>query len=138
MAKILLVEDNEMNRDMLARRLAYKGYEVVVAVDGQAGVDAGTREAPDLILMDMSLPVVDGWEATRILKSAAPTSRIPIIALTAHAMSGDRDKAMAAGCDDYDTKPVDLKRLLAKIEALLGHGDAAIGVSSAAAEGGHS
>ncbi len=119
MPKILLVEDNEMNRDMLARRLAYKGYEVVIAVDGQAGVDLGRTQAPDLILMDMSLPVLSGWEATRVLKTTADTSSIPIIALTAHAMSGDRDKAMAAGCDDYDTKPVDLPRLLQKIEALI-------------------
>ena len=119
MPKILLVEDNEMNRDMLARRLEYKGYEVVIAVDGQAGVDLGRTQAPDLILMDMSLPVLSGWEATRVLKSTADTSSIPIIALTAHAMSGDRDKAMAAGCDDYDTKPVDLPRLLQKIEALI-------------------
>ncbi len=119
MPKILLVEDNEMNRDMLARRLAYKGYEVVIAVDGQAGVDLGRTQAPDLILMDMSLPVLSGWEATRVLKTTAATGSIPIIALTAHAMSGDRDKAIAAGCDDYDTKPVDLPRLLQKIEALI-------------------
>jgi two-component system, cell cycle response regulator DivK len=119
MRKILLVEDNEMNRDMLARRLQYKGYEVVVAVDGQAGVELGKAEAPDLILMDMSLPVLSGWDATGALKSAPETRAIPIIALTAHAMSGDREKAIAAGCDDYDTKPVDLARLLGKIEALL-------------------
>jgi two-component system, cell cycle response regulator DivK len=119
MAKILLVEDNEMNRDMLARRLAYKGYEVVIAVDGQAGVAMGHSQSPDLILMDMSLPVLSGWDATRELKGTAETRGIPIIALTAHAMSSDRDNAMSAGCDDYDTKPVDLSRLLAKIEALL-------------------
>jgi two-component system, cell cycle response regulator DivK len=119
MPKILLVEDNEMNRDMLARRLAYKGYEVVIAVDGQAGVAMGRSQSPDLILMDMSLPVLSGWDATRELKSTSGTSGIPIIALTAHAMSDDRDKALSAGCDDYDTKPVDLSRLLTKIEALL-------------------
>jgi CheY-like chemotaxis protein len=119
MPKILLVEDNEMNRDMLARRLTYKGYEVLIAVDGQAGVDVGRTHAPDLILMDMSLPVLSGWDATRALKDTPGTGSIPIIALTAHAMSGDREKAMAAGCDDYDTKPVDLPRLLQKIEVLL-------------------
>ncbi len=120
MAKILLVEDNEMNRDMLARRLERKGYQVVSAVDGLAGVTMVQTESPDLILMDMSLPVLDGWEATRKLKASSSTSSIPIIALTAHAMAGDRDKAMDAGCDDYDTKPVDLARLLAKIESLIG------------------
>jgi CheY-like chemotaxis protein len=119
MVKILLVEDNEMNRDMLSRRLIRKGYQVVMAVDGQDGVEQAHSTAPDLILMDMSLPVIDGWEATRQLKSADSTQGIPIIALTAHAMSGDREKALAAGCDDYDTKPVDLPQLLAKIEALL-------------------
>jgi len=119
MPKILLVEDNEMNRDMLARRLAHKGYEVVIAVDGQTGVAMGYSQLPDLILMDMSLPVLSGWDATRELKGTAETRGIPIIALTAHAMSGDRDEAMSAGCDDYDTKPVDLSRLLTKIEALL-------------------
>jgi two-component system, cell cycle response regulator DivK len=119
MPKILLVEDNEMNRDMLARRLQRKGFDVVVALDGQAGVDMGHSETPDVILMDMSLPVVSGWEATRALKSSPDTRAIPIIALTAHAMSGDREKAMEAGCDDYDTKPVDLARLLEKIEALV-------------------
>ncbi len=117
--KILLVEDNEMNRDMLSRRLERKGYQVVMAVDGQEGVARAQSEAPDLILMDMSLPVLDGWEATRQLKGASETRAIPIIALTAHAMSGDREKAIEAGCDDYDTKPIELPRLLAKVEALL-------------------
>ena len=120
MAKILLVEDNEMNRDMLSRRLARKGYQVAVAEDGQLGVEMASSETPDLILMDMSLPVIDGWEATRRIKGAAETSAIPIIALTAHAMASDREKAMEAGCDDYDTKPVELPRLLEKIERLLG------------------
>ena len=119
MTKILLVEDNEMNRDMLSRRLERRGFEVVSAVDGRAGIAMGQSEAPDLILMDMSLPDVDGWEATRQLKSASETRSIPIIALTAHAMSGDREKAMEAGCDDYDTKPVELTRLLAKIDSLI-------------------
>ena len=119
MAKILLVEDNEMNRDMLGRRLQRRGYEVVIAVDGAEGVAKVKRDAPDLILMDMSLPVMDGWEATRRLKAAPETRSIPVIALTAHAMSGDRDKAIEAGCDDYDTKPIEFDRLLAKIEALL-------------------
>lgn len=117
--KILLVEDNEMNRDMLSRRLQRKGYDVLIAVDGAAGVESAQTEAPDLILMDMSLPVVDGWEATRRIKADESTSRIPVIALTAHAMAGDREKALAAGCDDYDTKPIELPRLLSKIEALL-------------------
>ena len=120
MAKILLVEDNEMNRDMLSRRLARKGYEVVIAVDGQQGIEMARSETPDLILMDMSLPVVDGWEATRQLKSAPETQSIPVIALTAHAMAGDREKAVEAGCNDYDIKPIELPRLLEKIEALLG------------------
>lgn len=119
MAKILLVEDNEMNRDMLSRRLARKGYEVVLACDGQTGVDMALADCPDLILMDMSLPVLDGWEATRLLKAKPATQHVPIIALTAHAMSGDRDKALEAGCNDYDTKPIDLARLLGKIETLL-------------------
>ena len=119
MPKILLVEDNEMNRDMLSRRLQRKGYEVVLAVDGQSGVEMAKTEAPDLVLMDMSLPVLDGWEATRRLKADAATRHIPVIALTAHAMSSDREKALEAGCDDYDTKPVELARLLGKIEALL-------------------
>jgi two-component system, cell cycle response regulator DivK len=118
-AKILLVEDNEMNRDMLSRRLERRGYEVVIAVDGAEGVDKAGTEAPALILMDMSLPVVDGWDATRRIKAAPATRAIPVIALTAHAMSGDREKAVEAGCDDFDTKPVDLTRLLGKIEALL-------------------
>jgi CheY-like chemotaxis protein len=118
-AKILLVEDNEMNRDMLSRRLQRRGYEVVIAVDGAEGVDKAGTEAPALILMDMSLPGVDGWDATRRIKAAPATRAIPVIALTAHAMSGDREKAVEAGCDDFDTKPVDLARLLGKIEALL-------------------
>jgi two-component system, cell cycle response regulator DivK len=120
MPKILLVEDNEMNRDMLSRRLQRRGYDVIIAVDGQEGVAMAQAEAPDLILMDMSLPVMDGWEATRRLKAASETMAIPVLALTAHAMSGDREKAIAAGCDDYDAKPIDLPQLLAKIEALLG------------------
>jgi CheY-like chemotaxis protein len=119
MAKILLVEDNEMNRDMLSRRLARRGYEIVIAVDGQEGVDSAIRESPDLILMDMSLPVKDGWAATREIKSDPRFAGTPIIALTAHAMSGDRERAMEAGCDDYDTKPVEFDRLIAKIETLL-------------------
>jgi len=120
MAKILLVEDNEMNRDMLSRRLARRGYAVVTAVDGEQGLIAAETERPDLILMDMSLPGLDGWEATRQLKATPETRGIPVIALTAHAMAGDREKAIEAGCDDFDTKPVDLPRLLAKIDALLG------------------
>jgi CheY-like chemotaxis protein len=120
MAKILLVEDNEMNRDMLSRRLERKNYEVVIAVDGAEGVSKAQTESPDLILMDISLPVIDGREATRRLKAAPETRAIPIIALTAHAMAGDRDMALEAGCDDYETKPVDLPRLLEKIEMLLG------------------
>ncbi|MBA2623681.1 MAG: response regulator [Chthoniobacterales bacterium] len=119
MSKILLVEDNEMNRDMLSRRLQRRGYEVVLAVDGQSGVEMAQTESPDLVLMDMSLPALDGWEATRRLKAVASTRHIPVIALTAHAMSGDREKALEAGCDDYDTKPVELVRLLGKIEVLL-------------------
>jgi len=118
-SKILLVEDNEMNRDILSRRLQRRGYEIVIAVDGDQGIAIAQTELPDLILMDMSLPVIDGWEATRQLKAAPATRSIPIIALTAHAMSGDRQEALAAGCDDYDTKPIDLARLLGKIEALL-------------------
>ncbi len=121
MSKILLVEDNEMNRDMLSRRLMRRGYEVVIAVDGESGIALAGTEAPDLILMDMSLPILDGWEVSRRLKAAPATQHIPIVALTAHAMSSDRDKAIDAGCDDYDTKPVELPRLLEKIEALLAH-----------------
>ena len=119
MAKILLVEDSEMNRDMLARRLARRGYEVVIAVDGGQGVTLAQAEAPDLILMDMNLPVLDGSEATRQLRAAPATRSIPIIALTAHAMAGDRESALEAGCDDYDTKPIEFERLLGKIEVLL-------------------
>jgi len=119
MPKILLVEDNEMNRDMLSRRLQRRGYEVVLAVDGPSGLEMAQTEAPDLVLMDMSLPTLDGWEATRRLKADAATRHIPVIALTAHAMSGDREKAIEAGCDDYDTKPVEFLRLLGKIEAQL-------------------
>lgn len=119
MPRILLVEDNEMNRDMLSRRLARKKYEVVIAVDGGEGVEMASSESPDLILMDMSLPVLDGWEATRRIKTDPRTMKIPVIALTAHAMSGDREKALEAGCDDYDTKPIELPRLLGKMEALL-------------------
>ena len=125
MPKILLVEDNEMNRDMLSRRLERKGHAVVMAVDGQQGVDMALSEAPALILMDMSLPVIDGWEATRRIKADARTKHIPVIALTAHAMEGDEEKAKAAGCDDYDVKPVELPRLLGKMEALLGQSPAA-------------
>lgn len=120
MAKILLVEDNEMNRDMLSRRLERRGYQVIVAVDGEEGVARARSEAPDLILMDMSLPVLDGWEATRQLKAAPETKSIPVVALTAHAMAGDRDRALEAGCDDFDIKPIDFPRLLSKVEALLG------------------
>ena len=119
MAKILLVEDNEMNRDMLGRRLKRRGFELIVAVDGAEALAVAENEAPDLILMDMSLPILDGWEATRRLKSAPKTRAIPVIALTAHAMAGDRDKALEAGCDDYDTKPIEFERLLRKIEAFL-------------------
>ena len=119
MSKILLVEDNEMNRDMLTRRLLRRAYDVIIAVDGQQGIELAQSERPDLILMDMSLPVMDGWTAARAIKENPVTTRIPVIALTAHAMSGDREKALAAGCDDYDTKPVDLPRLLQKVDALL-------------------
>ena len=119
MPRILLVEDNEMNRDMLSRRLARKGFAVEMAVDGRAGVEMGRAGKYDLILMDMSLPEIDGWEATRQLRAAPETAKVPIIALTAHAMAGDRDKALAAGCNDYDTKPIELDRLLAKMAALL-------------------
>jgi CheY-like chemotaxis protein len=120
MAKILLVEDNEMNRDMLSRRLQRRGHDVICAVDGEEGLELARSEFPSLILMDMSLPVLDGWEASRQLKADPATSGIPIIALTAHAMSNDRERALEAGCDDYDTKPVELPRLLGKIDALLG------------------
>lgn len=120
MTTILLVEDNELNRDMLSRRLARQGYQVVQAVDGGEAIERARDSAPDLILMDLSLPVIDGWEATRRLKADEATRRIPVIALTAHAMAGDREQAMAAGCDDFDTKPVELPRLLEKIAALLG------------------
>lgn len=120
MPRLLLVEDNEENRDGLSRHLRRKGFEVLVAVDGHQGVAAARSGAPDLILMDMSLPVLDGWEATRQLKAAAETRHIPVIALTAHAMAGDREKALAAGCDEYDTKPVEFARLLGKIQTLLG------------------
>ena len=119
MARILLVEDNEMNRDMLSRRLTRKGFEILIAEDGQKGMDMTQNEHPDLVLMDMSLPVVDGWEATRRLKASEETKHIPIIALTAHAMAGDREKTLEAGCDDYDTKPIELTRLLDKINTLL-------------------
>ena len=116
MRKILLIEDNEMNRDMLSRRLERKGFEVVIAEDGQAGVELASSSNPDLILMDLSLPVMDGWEATRCIKANPGTQKIPVIALTAHAMAGDEQKALEAGCDDYDIKPIDFKRLLGKIE----------------------
>src|SRR5438445_7562963 len=119
MTKILLVEDNEMNRDMLSRRLIRSGYEIVLAVDGEQGVALAASGRPDLVLMDMSLPVLDGWEATRRLKADPATREIPVIALTAHAMAGDRERALDAGCDDYDTKPIEFPSLLAKIEALL-------------------
>jgi two-component system cell cycle response regulator DivK len=120
MAKILLVEDNEMNRDMLSRRLERRGYQVVMAGDGQQGVEMAQTEVPDLILMDMSLPGIDGWEAARRIKQSPDTRGIPVIALTSHAMAGDREQALASGCDDYDTKPVDLPRLLEKMAVLLG------------------
>lgn len=119
MKKILLVEDNELNRDMLSRRLERRGYQVIIAVEGQQGVDMAASELPALILMDMSLPVIDGWEATRRIKADERTRQIPVIALTAHAMQGDEQKAREAGCDDYDVKPVEFQRLLGKVEALL-------------------
>lgn len=122
MPKILLVEDNDLNRDMLTRRLARRGYETLVAVDGEQGLALARDQRPDVILMDMSLPVLDGWEATKRLKASAETAGIPVIALTAHAMSGDRERALEAGCDDYDTKPVEFPRLLEKLEALLNAG----------------
>ncbi len=120
MTKILLVEDNEMNRDMLSRRLERKNFQVVFAEDGAEGIAKANSEMPDLILMDMNLPIIDGWEATRQIKALSQTAHIPVIGLTAHAMSGDRDKCIAAGCNDYDTKPVEFARLLEKIEVLLG------------------
>ena len=120
MTKVLLVEDNEMNRDMLSRRLNRRGYDVVFAVDGQQGLDVARSEKPDIIIMDLSLPVMDGWEATRRVKSDDALRNVPVIALTAHTMSGDRERALEAGCDDYDTKPVELDRLIGKIERLLG------------------
>ena len=123
MAKILLVEDNEMNRDMLSRRLIRRGFEVVIAVDGAQGVDMAVSESPDLILLDMSLPVMNGWDAAQKLKSDPSTSSIPTIALTAHAMGGDREKALEAGCDEYETKPVEFKRLLEKMNKFLGGAD---------------
>jgi two-component system cell cycle response regulator DivK len=126
MAKILLVEDNEMNRDMLSRRLIRRDFDVVIAVDGGQGVDMATSESPDLILLDMSLPVINGWDAAKILKAASTTSHIPIIALTAHAMGGDREKALEAGCDEYETKPVEFKRLLGKINDFLEETDPAV------------
>ena len=119
MARILLVEDNDMNRDMLSRRLQRKGHEVLLAADGMQAILMAESEAPDLILLDMSLPVIDGWEAARRLKASPSTARVPIVALTAHAMAGDREKALAAGCDDYDTKPVDFLNLTAKIDKIL-------------------
>ncbi|WP_026614850.1 response regulator [Ensifer aridi] len=119
MTRILLVEDNEMNRDMLSRRLSRRGFDVLIAENGKAGVELAASEKPDLILMDMSLPVMDGWEATRRIKANPVTSKIPVIALTAHAMASDRDMALEAGCDDYDSKPVDLSQLVRKIEQLL-------------------
>jgi two-component system cell cycle response regulator DivK len=126
MTKILLVEDNEMNRDMLSRRLMRRGFQVVFALDGQQGIDLARSERPDIILMDMSLPIIDGWEATRRLKADDATRSVPVIGLTAHAMSGDRERAIEAGCDDYDTKPVDLDRLISNIERLLGTKDEAL------------
>jgi two-component system, cell cycle response regulator DivK len=122
MTKVLLVEDNEMNRDMLSRRLIRRGFDVVFAVNGKQGVDLARSEKPDIILMDMSLPIMDGWEATRCVKGDDATRSVPVIGLTAHAMSGDREKALEAGCDDYDTKPVEFDRLIGKIERLLGNG----------------
>jgi CheY-like chemotaxis protein len=119
MTTILIVEDNEMNRDMLSRRLERKGYRILIAVDGENGIDVARANTPDLVLMDMSLPIVDGWEATRRMKADDALKHIPVIALTAHAMANDREKALEAGCNDYDTKPIELPRLLAKIESLL-------------------
>jgi CheY-like chemotaxis protein len=119
MSRLLLVEDNDMNREMLSRRLQRKGFEVLIAIDGEEGIQVARSEHPDLILMDMSLPLLDGWETTRRLKSSPSTSSIPVVALTAHAIPGDREKALAVGCDEYDTKPVDIVRLLEKIQFLL-------------------
>ncbi len=133
MAKVLLVEDNEMNRDMLSRRLQRKGFEVIIAADGQQGVAKASAESPDLILLDMSLPVMDGWEAARKIKGDPQTRGIPIIALTAHAMAGDREKALEAGCDEYDTKPVELPRLLGKINLFLGEDAPASGAAEGTA-----
>jgi two-component system cell cycle response regulator DivK len=124
MAKVLLIEDNEMNRDMLSRRLIRRGFQVVFAMDGQQGIDLARSERPDIILMDLGLPVIDGWEATRRVKADDATRGVPVIGLTAHAMTGDREKAIEAGCDDYDTKPVEFDRLIAKIERLLGTANA--------------
>ena len=124
MPRLLYIEDNEMNRDMLSRRLQRRGFEVMIAADGEQGMAIAAAEKPDVILMDMSLPVVDGWEATRRLKAAPDTAGIPVIGLTAHAMATDRDRCLEAGCDEYDTKPVELRRLLEKIECLLGPGAA--------------
>lgn len=121
MPKLLLVEDNEMNRDMLSRRLTRKGYDIVIAQDGAEAIAKVATESPEVILMDMSLPVIDGWEATRRLKAAEETRHIPVIALTAHAMAGDRERALEVGCDDYDTKPIDFPRLLVKIQKQLGN-----------------
>jgi len=126
MTTILIVEDNEMNRDMLSRRLERKGYQVLIAVDGEQGIEVARGSAPDLILMDMSLPVVDGWEATRRIKADPDLRHIPVIALTAHAMANDREKALEAGCDEYDTKPIELPRLLGKMETLLGSSSGAL------------
>ncbi len=125
MNKILLIEDNELNRDMLSRRLRKRGFEVITAVDGETGIALAQTEAPAIILMDVSLPGIDGWETTRRLKSAAQTSRIPVLALTAYVTAGDRETALAAGCDDFDIKPIELPRLLGKIAALLAHGSRA-------------
>jgi CheY-like chemotaxis protein len=122
MARLLLIEDNEMNRDMLSRRLAKRGHQVLTAADGGEGLSLASREKPDLVIVDMSLPVLDGWDVARRLKADAGTRRIPVIALTAHVMSGDRERALEAGCDDYDVKPVEFERLLGKIEALLARG----------------
>jgi two-component system cell cycle response regulator DivK len=122
MAKLLLVEDNAMNRDMLSRRLIRRGYQVAIAVDGAQGVAMAQSEKPDLVLMDLSLPGIDGWEATRRIKASADTKHLPVIGLTAHAMAGDREKALDAGCDDYDTKPIEFERLIGKIESLLPNG----------------